>query len=331
MEKENEIPLHLLGYPDWQKEPFRLNRYEIAYPHKVIERYHSIYSLPDFRDYFKELVWDAHNSDSPGGKDYLGFQEETEKVIEAMYLIHEGELISDDLKKQQDEKAFITRLLREIDERAFDMSITSDKLETYQNPPTDVSLPEKEQLLQEIKSSIWQIRSALDSLILMVEHHGNDQYDLSLVPATLQTAPYINSCVRPFDNFKTAFNKGFSLQIDPLLPSTIICDKLKLKDTIQCLLHTAFIVCPEGSDVHLACLLTRDKLAINVHVKGPVSTTVNQEFFAAYQVFANSAIAGAHLYQSKVLATALGGTLTYHFDELKMYFKALIPFSVKAQ
>lgn len=341
METQERIPVELLSFPEWHNKPFRLNRYELENPMKVLERYHADYSLPEIRAAFRELIWDADVFKKSTGGNRLGFKEETEKLIEAAFWMCEQGMVGldptlgtnrilliNENEKQVKHNAFLTHFFREFDCECLDMRILLDKIETYKLPEKGIYGPQTENDLLQAKVVAWQTSCAQRSLEMMIDQYENKSYDLSLVPETLQTASFINRCARPFDDFKPALDRDFAVRIDPHIQTSIICDKDKLTTIIQNLLHIAFNFCPTGGFVQLVCNPLSEAICITITFAEQTSPIGKQEIFPAYEAFGDSAFAGTYLYTCKVLTDAIKGNLTCYCDQKQTYFKLMVPINV---
>lgn len=78
------------AYPEWHKKPFRLSLADISHPQKVVDDFFRQYSLSTLRSYMERCLYSPHPPGGTASFAYFPFFREVERVLEAVYVLHES-------------------------------------------------------------------------------------------------------------------------------------------------------------------------------------------------------------------------------------------------
>lgn len=90
----------LAEYPAWHEKPLSLMVSEIEDPKSVLEFFFTCYGLSDIRTCLKELLYDSLRAEGADVASHVSTHRDLEKLVEAVWVIHEQSNNSTAIKKQ---------------------------------------------------------------------------------------------------------------------------------------------------------------------------------------------------------------------------------------
>lgn len=90
----------LAKYPTWHNQPLNLTVSEIEDPKSVLEFFFTCYGLPDIRTSLKELLYDSLRAEGADVASHVSTHRDLEKLVEAVWVIHEQNNNSTAIQKQ---------------------------------------------------------------------------------------------------------------------------------------------------------------------------------------------------------------------------------------
>jgi len=308
--------------PPWHDKPFRLTRFEMDNPGKVVNHYHETYSLAEIRELFRELLRDVYCSDANIEYDYLGFQDNTEKVLEALFVLNENghfkykslkafeHDVPDGSKQHWEIMAYFCQeqQLRQINSIITLINTLQGAKQTKKKYEKTLSSS-----LNRIRLYTLELQNAVTNLeILLRQFYG--QPHLSVVPAAVELSGFLNSFIEAFDIYKKVARKQVEVTIAPDI-GTLTTDQNRLRKIVRNLLHVALNYAPPGNSVTIDCKSEQNIVIITVSLpEGSVSIGKNYSDFQSYEIqpfqfFSGSATAGINLHACKLLIEPLGDLL----------------------
>ena len=90
----------LTNFPEWHLKPLRLSIAEMEEPYSVLNYFFECYTLPQIRTCLQELVYDSLRAEDTDAPSHVTTHEDIEKLVEAVWLIHDQNGNSSETRKQ---------------------------------------------------------------------------------------------------------------------------------------------------------------------------------------------------------------------------------------
>ncbi len=99
----------LTNFPEWHLKPLKLSIAEMEEPFSVLKHFFECYTLPQIRACLEELVYDSIRAEDSDAPSHVTTQEDIEKLVEAVWVIHEQNGNKNEIKEQGSESNKIER------------------------------------------------------------------------------------------------------------------------------------------------------------------------------------------------------------------------------
>lgn len=90
----------LTNFPEWHLKPLRLSIAEMEEPYSVLNYFFECYTLPQIRACLEELVYDSLRAEDTDAPSHVTTHADIEKLVEAVWVIHDQNGNSNGIKKQ---------------------------------------------------------------------------------------------------------------------------------------------------------------------------------------------------------------------------------------